>query len=243
MLAALDAGGGGARRRLVHVRAVRRGHPHRHRAPGDRARRRRGREAPHRSQSQRPGRDRRCGCSSARGHRRRPCACIASRRCSSTAPSRPATSYLPGYTHLQRAQPVLLAHHFLAHCWALRARRRPLARRRRPCRRVAARRRRARRLDACRSTPTRAAETSASRGRFDNSLDAVSDRDFVAEALFVLALTRRAPVAAGRGDRAVVDRGVRVPPPRRRLQHRLARCCRRRRTPTSPSWRAARPAG
>ena len=27
--------------------------------------------------------------------------------------------YLPGYTHVQRAQPVLLAHHLLAHCWAL----------------------------------------------------------------------------------------------------------------------------
>src|SRR6185295_19003287 len=26
---------------------------------------------------------------------------------------------LPGYTHLQRAQPVLLAHHLLAHVWAL----------------------------------------------------------------------------------------------------------------------------
>src|SRR5439155_11141278 len=26
--------------------------------------------------------------------------------------------YLPGYTHLQRAQPVLLAHHFLAHFWS-----------------------------------------------------------------------------------------------------------------------------
>ena len=28
---------------------------------------------------------------------------------------------LPGYTHLQRAQPVLLAHHLLAHFWALAA--------------------------------------------------------------------------------------------------------------------------
>src|SRR5207302_9368378 len=27
-------------------------------------------------------------------------------------------AYLPGYTHMQRAQPVLLAHHLLAHCWA-----------------------------------------------------------------------------------------------------------------------------
>src|SRR5690606_4176175 len=28
-------------------------------------------------------------------------------------------AYLPGYTHLQRAQPVLVAHHLLAHGWAL----------------------------------------------------------------------------------------------------------------------------
>ena len=28
-------------------------------------------------------------------------------------------TYLPGYTHLQRAQPVLLAHHLLAHGWAI----------------------------------------------------------------------------------------------------------------------------
>ena len=29
-----------------------------------------------------------------------------------------ADVYVPGYTHLQRAQPVLLAHHFLAHFWS-----------------------------------------------------------------------------------------------------------------------------
>ncbi len=28
-------------------------------------------------------------------------------------------TYLPGYTHLQRAQPVLLSHHLRAHAWAL----------------------------------------------------------------------------------------------------------------------------
>jgi argininosuccinate lyase len=96
-------------------------------------------------------------------------------------------AYLPGYTHLQRAQPVLLAHHLLAHGWAL-----------------------ARDLDRLRSTidrldvsplgagalagsslPLDPAGTAADLGFasvFDNSLDAVSDRDFVAEALFDLAL-------------------------------------------------------
>jgi argininosuccinate lyase len=97
------------------------------------------------------------------------------------------SSYLPGYTHLQRAQPVLLAHHLLAHGWAL-----------------------ARDVDRLLATvdrldvsplgagalagsslgldPDGVAEELGFRSRFENSLDAVSDRDFVAEALFDLAL-------------------------------------------------------
>jgi len=96
-------------------------------------------------------------------------------------------AYLPGYTHLQRAQPVLLAHHLLAHVWALiRDLDRIL-----DCRR---------RLDvsplgagalAGTSLPLDPDATAADLGfaaRFENSLDATSDRDFVAEALFDLAL-------------------------------------------------------
>ena len=97
--------------------------------------------------------------------------------------------YLPGYTHLQRAQPVLLAHHLLAHFWAL-----------------------GRDLDRWRDCLARADVSPLGAGAlagsslpldpelvanelgfaaaFDNSLDAVSDRDFVAEALFVAALTQ-----------------------------------------------------
>ena len=41
------------------------------------------------------------------------------RRCCSTGPIEAGDAYLPGYTHLQRAQPVTLAHHLLAHGWAL----------------------------------------------------------------------------------------------------------------------------
>ena len=68
--------------------------------------------------------------------------------CCSPAPSTPDGAYLPGYTHLQRAQPVLLAHHLLAHGWALaRDVDRLLATRAAP-RRVAARRRCAGRLVA-----------------------------------------------------------------------------------------------
>jgi argininosuccinate lyase len=96
-------------------------------------------------------------------------------------------AYLPGYTHLQRAQPVLLGHHLMAHGWAIgRDVDRLLAT-------VA-------RLDvsplgagalAGTSLPIDPARTAADLGfakPFDNSLDAVSDRDFVAEALFDLAL-------------------------------------------------------
>jgi argininosuccinate lyase len=97
-------------------------------------------------------------------------------------------AYLPGYTHLQRAQPVLLAHHLLAHAWALG----------RDLDRLLDARRR---LDvsplgagalAGSSLPLDPDGTAADLGfaaRFENSLDAVSDRDFVAESLFALALT------------------------------------------------------
>jgi len=96
---------------------------------------------------------------------------------------------LPGYTHMQRAQPVLLAHHLLAHFWAL-----------------------ARDLDRWRDCLERADVSPLGAGAlagsslpldpasvaadlkfarvFENSLDAVSDRDFVAEALFVATLTQ-----------------------------------------------------
>ncbi|MEX2627258.1 MAG: argininosuccinate lyase, partial [Ilumatobacteraceae bacterium] len=95
--------------------------------------------------------------------------------------------YLPGYTHLQRAQPVLLAHHLLAHGFALG----------RDVDRLLAT---IDRLDvsplgagalAGTSLPIDPAATAADLGFgdvFANSLDAVSDRDFVAESLFDLAL-------------------------------------------------------
>jgi argininosuccinate lyase len=96
-------------------------------------------------------------------------------------------TYLPGYTHLQRAQPVLLAHHLLAHGWALaRDVDRLLATRRRlnvsPLGAGAL---------AGSSLPLDPVGVAADLGfaaTFDNSLDAVGDRDFVAETLFDLAL-------------------------------------------------------
>jgi argininosuccinate lyase len=96
-------------------------------------------------------------------------------------------TYLPGYTHLQRAQPVLLAHHLLAHGWALA----------RDVDRLVAT---YRRMDvsplgagalAGSSLPLDPDWVAAELGfadRFENSLDAVSDRDFVAEVLFDISL-------------------------------------------------------
>ncbi|HSW95832.1 MAG TPA: argininosuccinate lyase [Patescibacteria group bacterium] len=95
---------------------------------------------------------------------------------------------LPGYTHLQRAQPVSLAHHLLAHVESLR-------------------RDRARVADARERTAVSPLGAAALAGSpypvdpasvagelglaraFRNSIDAVSDRDFVAELAFVAALS------------------------------------------------------
>ncbi len=96
-------------------------------------------------------------------------------------------TYLPGYTHLQRAQPVSLAHHLLAHGWALA----------RDVDRLLDARRRADVSPlgagalAGSSIPLDPDGVAADLGfaaRFENSLDAVSDRDFVAEGLFALTL-------------------------------------------------------
>src|SRR6185436_3233716 len=95
--------------------------------------------------------------------------------------------YMPGYTHMQRAQPVMLAHHLLAHFWALS----------RDIDRLADA------LDRADVSPLGAGALAGSTlpldpgsvaadlgfaRSFENSLDAVSDRDFVAELLFVCAL-------------------------------------------------------
>ena len=94
-------------------------------------------------------------------------------------------AYLPGYTHLQHAQPVLLAHHLMAHAWALLRDVDRLA----DCRR---------RVDvsplgagalagsSLPLDPDGVADDAGFAARFENSLDATSDRDFVAESLFVL---------------------------------------------------------
>lgn len=96
-------------------------------------------------------------------------------------------AYLPGYTHLQRAQPVALGHHLLAHFWSFQ--------------------RDYQRLDDCIEEadcctlgagalagsswailPERSAQLLGFSRSFENSLDAVSDRDFAAEFLLALSL-------------------------------------------------------
>ncbi len=94
-----------------------------------------------------------------------------------------ADALVPGYTHLQRAQPILLAHQLLAHVWALRrdfdrltrvygeASTSPLG------------------AGALAGTglsidPGYVAHLLALHGTFENSLDAVQDRDFLASFLF-----------------------------------------------------------
>jgi len=95
---------------------------------------------------------------------------------------------LPGYTHLQRGQPVLFAHHLLAYIEMFDRDKGRLL----DCRR---------RLNVCPlgsgalagSTINLDREAIADELGFDsisrNSMDAISDRDYIAELLFALALT------------------------------------------------------
>lgn len=94
---------------------------------------------------------------------------------------------LPGYTHVQHAQPVLLSHHLRAHAWSLL----------RDVDRLADA---LERLDvsplgagalagsSLPIDPALSAEKMGFATTFANSLDAVSDRDYVAEVLFAIAL-------------------------------------------------------
>lgn len=97
------------------------------------------------------------------------------------------SAYLPGYTHLQRAQPILLSHHLNAHAWALlRDVDRLLdARDRTSVSPLGAGALAGTSLDI---DPSFVAGELGFTSTFANSLDAVSDRDFVAEALFDIAL-------------------------------------------------------
>jgi argininosuccinate lyase len=96
-------------------------------------------------------------------------------------------AYLPGYTHLQQAQPVALSHHLLAHGWALArdAERLVDARKRTNVSVLGAG---ALAGSSLPLDPEKSAAYLEFDAVFDNSLDGVADRDFVAEALFALSL-------------------------------------------------------
>ncbi len=94
---------------------------------------------------------------------------------------------MPGMTHLQHAQPVLLAHHLLAHVHAFK---RDVERFRDWDRRAALSPLGAGALagSSLPLDPVAVAAELGFDGPVDNSIDAVSDRDFVAEFAFVAAL-------------------------------------------------------
>jgi argininosuccinate lyase len=91
---------------------------------------------------------------------------------------------LPGYTHLQPAQPVSLGHHLLAYAWMFR---RDFERCRDALKRSAVSPLGAAALAGTTFPldPASVAKELGLYGTFGNSLDAVSDRDFALEALFV----------------------------------------------------------
>ena len=101
--------------------------------------------------------------------------------------TREIDTILPGYTHLQPAQPISLAHHLLAHVEPLR----------RDRERIAQARERAATsplgAGALAGTPHPVDPTSVAKElglprAFRNSIDAVADRDFVADFLYAAAL-------------------------------------------------------
>ena len=235
-------GGGGARRGDVRLPARRRGHPHRRRAPGHRDRRRR------RAPSSTPGGAATtrwpptCACTCATRARwrwpRRSSSCR--RRCSHRAVE--AGRRLPARLHPPAAGPAGPARPTT--CWPT-AGRWPAtstgccdtvvrldvspARRRRPGRLVAAAR------------PRRGGRRARLRGPVRELARRRVRPRLRGRGALRPGPARRPPLADGRGDRAVVDRGVRLRASSTTPTPPAARCSPRRRTPTWPSWPGARP--
>ena len=117
---------------------------------------------------------------------------------------------MPGRTHLQHAQPVLLSHHLLAHAW-------PLLR---DVDRLADWRRRtsaespygggALAGSSLGLDPELVAREMGFAGASANSIDGTSSRDFAAEFAFVCAQVGRRRQPAGRGRHPLVDPRVRL---------------------------------
>ena len=140
---------------------------------------------------------------------------------------------MPGYTHLQRAQPITLAHHLMAYVWML-------------LRDLGRFTDAAKRMDYCplgcgalagTTYKTNRQQTSDLLGftaPMENSLDGVSDRDYCVELCCAMSLLMthlsRFSGAAGNSSSLSSTMPLRQARP----------LCRRRRTPMSPSLSAAR---
>ena len=203
-----------------------------------------GGQAAHRALAQRPGRDRR---GAVHARRRAGAAATGIERAHARARRRAERHLdwpMPGYTHLQRAQPVYL----VAPPARVRldARPRPRAL---PLRRRGRRRR-------CRSARARSPGVNFDdrprhgrrRARLRRGVGAELDRRRLQPRLRPRLPQRRrdlrdAPLAPRRGDRAVVERGVRVRRAAATRGRPARRSCRRRRTPTRPSCCARRRRG
>ena len=207
----------------VQVRARRRGRPHRHRAPGHRARRARRAPSSTPAGAATTRSPPTCGCSPsgpcstvARGvlalqqvllrpgqRPRRPpmSTCPATPTCSGPSRCRSPTTCSPTGGRWRATSTGCSTPGAAS-----------------TCRRSAQARWRARR---CRSTPTAWRPTSGFARRFENSHRRGERPRLRGRGAVRPRPAGRAPQPHRRGGRAVVDRGVRLPPPRRRLRHRL----------------------
>ena len=145
IVAGLDDGARRAGGRHVPVPARARGHPHERGAAAPGAGGRGRRQAAHRPLAQRPDRARRAALPQGRWPRAPARRCRAVQRALVARAAETVDTPMPGYTHMQRAQPIVLAHHLLAYVFMLQRDRERFAAARRARRRAAARRRRARR--------------------------------------------------------------------------------------------------
>ena len=201
------------------------------------------RQAPHRPLAQRPGGDRR------RPLRARPRASGRGELVGALMArllelaERHADWPMPGYTHLQRAQPVYLGHHLLAYFWMLGRDANRFDSVREARRRAAARLRRARRRQLGPRSRARSPVSSASTRSSPNSIDAVSNRDFVLDYLSAAAICATHLSRLGAEIVLWSSRGVRLLRGRPRTSPRARASCRRRRTPTRPSSCAPRRRG
>ena len=197
------------------------------------------RQAAHRPLAQRPGRDRHGDVHARARARRRSRSCSALQSVLVQLAERHEDWAMPGYTHLQRAQPVYLSHHLLAYFWMFRrdARRFEFV------------------LGSTSELPLGAGALAGVNFATDRGLRrararlrgrrAELDRRRLQPRLRAR-LPRRggdlrdAPLAARRRDRAVVLGGVRLRRACRTPGRRAPRSCRRRRTPTRRSCCAAK---